>query len=292
MKNMKKSAKFRSLLSQGHIVVAPGATTALFGYLVELAGFDVVYATGAGIANVNFGLPDINLVSMNENLEIIRRINDATTIPLVADIDNGYGTAVSVYRTVREFTALGVAGLQMEDQILPKRCGHFEKKGLISKEEMVGKIKAAKDASLDPDMVLIARTDAVAVRGFDEAIERALAYKEAGADMIFVEAPTIVEMLRQIPKKINSWQMANMVEGGKTPLISNAELEAMGFNFVIYANAPLKAAVKGVKDILAYLKEEGTTNNADHLMITMRERNEITKLAQWDALSDKYGGVS
>ena len=289
---MKRSTQFRNLLNQGHIVVAPGATTALFGYLIELAGFDVAYATGAGIANVNFGLPDINLVSMNENLEIIKRINDAITIPLVADIDNGYGTAVSVYKTVREFTALDIAGLQMEDQKLPKRCGHFEKKGLISKEEMVGKIKAAKDASLDPDMVLIARTDAVAVEGFDEAIERASAYKEAGADMIFVEAPTTAEMLKRIPQKIQSWQMVNIVEGGKTPLISNAELEAMGFNFVIYANAPLKAAVKGAKDILAYLKKEGTTNNADHLMITMRERNEITKLAQWDALSDKYGDAS
>jgi 2-methylisocitrate lyase-like PEP mutase family enzyme len=285
---MKKSVEFRKLLDQGRIVVAPGATTALFGYLVEQAGFDVVYATGAGIANMNFGLPDINLVSMNENLEIIKRINDATTIPLVADIDNGYGTAVSVYRTVREFTALGVAGLQMEDQKLPKRCGHFENKGLISKEEMVGKIKAAKDASLDPDMVLIARTDAMAVKGFDEALERAAAYKDAGADMIFVEAPTTVEMLRAIPQKIKSWQMANIVEGGKTPLVSNAELEAMGFNFVIYANAPLKAAVKGIKDILTHLKKEGTTDRAENLMITMRERNEITKLADWDALSSKY----
>ena len=285
---MKKSTVFRNRLEQKDILVAPGVTTALFGYLVELAGFEAVYATGAGIANMNFGFPDVNMVGMIENFETIKRINDATTLPVIADIDNGYGTAVSVYRTVKTFSAAGIAGLQMEDQCLPKRCGHFENKALISKEEMVGKIKAAKDAQVDPDVVLIARTDAIAATGYEDALERAAAYLEAGADMIFVEAPTSVEMMREIPKRIKAKHMANMVEGGKTPLLRNKEMKEMGFDFVIYPNSSLKAAVKGVKDILTYLKNEDTAANADHLMISMRERNVITKLAEWDALAEKY----
>jgi 2-methylisocitrate lyase-like PEP mutase family enzyme len=284
---MKKSVVFRNLLQQDGIVVAPGATTALFAHLVELAGFDVVYATGAGIANMALGLPDIGLATMTENLETVKRINDATALPVVADIDNGYGNALMVHRTVKEFTAIGIAGLQMEDQQLPKRCGHFEGKAVVGKEEMVGKIKAAKDA-MDPDMVLIARTDAIAVNGYEDAMERAAAYKEAGADMLFLEATPTVAMMRQIPEQIRAWHMVNMVEGGKTPLLRNSELAEMGYKFVIYANGPLKAAVKGVKDLLAHLKKEGTTANADHLMISMTERNAITNFDHFQTLEKKY----
>jgi len=274
---MKKTAMLRRLLAADGLITAPGATTALFAHLVELAGFDVVYATGAGVANMHLGVPDIGIVTMSESLEVMKRINDATRLPVIADIDNGFGNAVMVCRTVREYTACGIAGLQLEDQQLPKRCGHFDGKAVISKEEMVNKIKAAKDAMLDPATVLIARTDAIAVNGFDDAIDRAGAYLEAGADMLFVEAPTSAEMMRKIPAAIQAPHVANIVEGGKTPTIPNKDLEDMGFKLALYANAPLKAAVKGVRELLACLRREGTTANAEQLMITMRERNEITR---------------
>jgi 2-methylisocitrate lyase-like PEP mutase family enzyme len=285
---MKKTTILRNLLKKDGFIPAPGATTALLAHLVELAGFDVVYATGAGIANMNFGVPDIGLVTMSESLEVIKRINDATTLPVIADIDNGFGNALMVYRTVREFTAHGIAALQIEDQALPKRCGHFDGKIIISMGEMISKIKAAKDAMLDQQTVLIARTDAIAVNGLDDALERALAYQEAGADLLFIEAPTSVEMMRQIPVKIPGVHVANMVEGGKTPAISNSEMYAMGFKFGLYANAPLKAAVKGVQELLAHLKREGTTGNAEQLMISMRERNEITNFDFYKKQETKY----
>lgn len=285
---MKKTAALRALLQQDGIIPAPGASTALLGRLVELAGFDVVYATGAGIANMNLGVPDIGLATMTEVLETAKRINDATNLPVIADIDNGHGNAVMVARTVKEFTACGIAGLQIEDQQLPKRCGHFDGKSVIAKEEMVSKIKAAKDSMLAPDTVLIARTDAIAVNGFEDAMERGHAYLEAGADMLFVEAPTNADMLREIPSRIRASHVANMVEGGKTPVIPNSELENMGFKMVLYANAPLKAAVKGVKDLLEHLKKEGTTGNAEELMITMRERNEVTCFNLYKDLETKY----
>ncbi|MDR1777065.1 MAG: oxaloacetate decarboxylase [Desulfovibrio sp.] len=285
---MKKTTALRNLLAKEGIIVAPGATTALFAYLVELAGFDVVYATGAGIANMNLGVPDIGLATMTENLEVVKRMNDATRLPVFADIDNGYGNSVMVYRTVKEFTACGIAGLQLEDQRLPKRCGHFEGKAVISKEEMVSKIKAAKDAMLDPDTVLMARTDAISVNGFEDAVDRANAYREAGADLLFVEAPTSREMLREIPRRVPGLHTANMVEGGKTPPMRNSEMEALGFKFVLYANAPLKAAVKGVKDLLEHLKTRDGTGDAAQLMIPMTERNRITNFDFYRELETRF----
>lgn len=285
---MKKTKVLRNLLQRDELLVLPGASTALFAKLVELAGFEAVYATGAGIANMNWGIPDIGLVTMTENLEVCKRINDATSLPVVADIDNGYGNAVSVYRTVREFTAAGIAALQLEDQQLPKRCGHFNGKSVISKAEMVGKIKAAKDAMLDPDTLLIARTDAIAVHGFEDAIDRAHAYLEAGADILFVEAPTAVEDLQKVTASVSAWHIANMVEGGKTPIIPNVQIADMGFKIALYANAPMKAAIKGTKDLLAHLKEHGRTDDCEQLMISMKERNQITGLEEMTALDMKY----
>lgn len=284
----KKSTILRDLLQNDAMIVAPGASSALLAKLVENAGFDVVYATGAGIANMQLGVPDVGLATMTEILETVKRINDAVCIPVIADIDNGYGSAVNVYRTAREFSAAGIAGIQLEDQQLPKRCGHFEGKHLIDAAEMVGKIQAAKDALSDKDVVLIARTDAIAVHGFEEALKRGQMYAAAGADLIFIEAPTSLEQLKQIPKSIAAHTMANMVEGGKTPLASHETLQAMGFKMVIYANAPLKAAVKGTQRLLDHLQRTKTTADCDELMITMRERNEITGLAEIKKLEQRY----
>lgn len=285
---MKKTKILRNILAKEELLVLPGASTALLGKLVELAGFQAVYATGAGIANMNFAIPDIGLVTMNENLEVCKRINDATALPVIADIDNGYGNAMSVYRTVKEFTAAGIAGLQLEDQQMPKRCGHFNGKAVISKAEMLGKIKAAKDAMLDQDTLLIARTDAIAVHGFEDAMDRAYAYLEAGADILFVEAPTAVDELKRITAGVPAWHIANMVEGGKTPIIPNQELTAMGFKIALYANAPLKAAIKGTKDLLAHLMQHGRTDDCEQLMISMKERNQITGLEEMTARDMKY----
>ena len=260
--------------------MAPGASTPLLARLVELAGFPVVYATGAGVANMNFGYPDVGLVGMSESLEIMRRINDAVSCPVIADVDNGFGNALMVYRTVRECSACGLAGLQLEDQRLPKRCGHFSGKALVSTAEMLCKIRAARDAMLH-DAVLIARTDAIAVEGLEPALERAHAYLEAGADMLFVEAPRTREELAAIPRRVPGRHVANMVEGGATPLCANVELASMGYKLVLYANAPLKAAIKGTQDLLAHLKEQGTTADAGPLMISMEERNRLTRLPEY-----------
>jgi 2-methylisocitrate lyase-like PEP mutase family enzyme len=285
---MKKSTVLRNLLKNEGLLVAPGASTALLGKMVELMGFKVVYATGAGIANMQFGVPDLGLATMTEILETAKRINDATSLPVIADIDNGYGNALNVYRTVKEFSAVGIAALQLEDQQLPKRCGHFNGKAIISKEEMVSKIKAAKDALQDPDVMLIARTDAIAVNGLEDALDRGAAYAEAGADILFIEAPTSIEQMRTITSQIKTYHIANMVEGGKTPILPNSQLEEIGFKIAIYANAPLKAAIKGVKDLLEHLRVHGSTADCEHLMITMKERNEITDFAAMDALDKKY----
>lgn len=285
---MKKSTVLRNLLKNEGLLVAPGASTALLGKMVEIMGFNVVYATGAGIANMQFGVPDLGLATMTEILETAKRINDATTLPVIADIDNGYGNALNVYRTVKEFSAVGIAALQLEDQQLPKRCGHFNGKAIISKEEMVSKIKAAKDALQDPDVMLIARTDAIAVNGLEDALDRGAAYAEAGADILFIEAPTSIEQMRTITSQIKTYHIANMVEGGKTPILPNSQLEEIGFKIAIYANAPLKAAIKGAKDLLEHLRVHGSTADCEHLMITMKERNEITDFAAMDALDKKY----
>jgi 2-methylisocitrate lyase-like PEP mutase family enzyme len=285
---LKKSTALRNILKNEGILIVPGASSALLGKLIELMKYRAVYATGAGIANMQFGVPDIGLITMTEILETTKRINDATTLPVIADIDNGYGNSLSVYRTVKQFSAAGIAALQLEDQQLPKRCGHFNGKAVISKEEMVSKIKAAKDALQDPDVILIARTDALAANGFEDALERGATYAEAGADIIFIEAPTTIEQMQAITRTIKAYHIANIVEGGKTPLLSNTELEKMGFKIVLYANAPLKAAVKGTQTLLRHLQINGTTADCEHLMITMKERNEITGLAAMDLMEQKY----
>lgn len=287
---MKKSTKLRELLKEEGLIVAPGATTGLLAKLVENAGYSVVYATGAGLANMNYCLPDYNLISMKENLEMAKRINDAVTIPVIADIDDGYGAPINVYRTVKEYSKIGIAGIQMEDQQNPKRCGHFEDHIVIPIKDMVAKIKAAKEGSIDEDMVLIARTDAISATGsFEEAMERANSYVEAGADMIFVEAPGTIEQISAIPKNIKIPTLLNIVEKGKTPMIPNSEIEKLGYKMVIYANAPLKAAVFGVERLLEYLMKNGTTDGCDDkLMITTQRRNELLGKDIYQNLIRKY----
>lgn len=287
---MIKGKAFKELLRKNEIIVAMGAPTALFARLIELAGFSVVNVTGAGVSNMNFALPDYGMVTMKEQVEIVKRINDATTLPLIVDLDDGYGAAINVYRTIREVSPLDVGAVFIEDQQNPKRCGHFEDHVIISEEAMIGKIKAAKDASVDPDLHLMIRTDALSATGsFEETIERANKYIEAGADSIFIEAIRTDEQIRQIPKMLSVPAVINLVEKGKTPMHPNHELQDMGYKIVFYGNAILKASMFGVMNLLDYVKENDTTDGCDDkLMITSSMRHEILQKEYYRDLIAKY----
>ena len=282
---MKMTSRLRELLKQDEIIVAPGAPNAMIAKLIERAGFPVVYVSGAGVANTQLGIADVGLVTMTEIVNQIKYITNAVNVPVIADADTGYGNALNVIRTVREFEQAGAVAIQLEDQVAPKKCGHFEGKLLVSLEEMVGKIKTV-DTRIDEDFVIIARTDARAVSSFEEAIERSNAYLEAGADMIFLEAPQSKSELEEAAKRINAPLVANMVENGKTPIIPKEELESMGYKMVLYANMAMRVGVKAMEESLAYLKRHGNSDGID--MITMKERNEITDLNKFKQLELKY----
>ena len=270
------------------ILIAPGAYDALSAKLIQEAGFKVVYATGAGISNSQFGFADVGLTTQTEILEQVRRIVNAVDRPVIVDVDTGYGNVLNMIRTVKEFEKAGVAAFQIEDQTFPKRCGHFEGKEVVPREEMINKIKAAVDTRQDEDLVIIARTDARAVFGMDEAIERAHAFVDAGADAIFVEAPVTKEELRRIAREISVPKVANMVEGGKTPLCSAKELEEMGYQVVLFANCVLRTSVKAIQKILRYLIEHGSSMELLDEMITMQERNRVTGLEEMYQIEKRY----
>jgi methylisocitrate lyase len=285
---MKHTQRLRELLAGDTIIVAPGAYDALLARLIQEAGFEVIYATGAGITNSQFCFSDVGLTTLSEVLEQVRRILNAVERPVIADIDTGYGNFLNLIRTVKAFEQAGVAGLQIEDQLFPKKCGHFEGKQVVETREMVNKIKAAVDARTDQDLVIIARTDARAVFGINDALERAHAYREAGADALFVEAPQTREELETIAREIPVPTVANMVEGGKTPLCSARELQEMGYSMVLFANATLRTAVKASQRLLNHLRSQGSTKELLNDMITMEERNRITGLAEVYALEKRY----
>ncbi len=278
----------RSLLKEPEILIAPGAHNAFTAKIIEQAGFHAVYATGSGAAMDLLGLPDLGFLTMTEMVAHARNIVQATRLPVIADADTGYGNALNVMRTLKEYERTGVAGVHIEDQVAPKRCGHFAGKEVISREEMIGKIKAALDARDDPGLVIIARTDARAVLGLDEAIERGIAYSRAGADMIFVDAPESTDELRTIAKSIPVPVMANISEGGKTPLLDAGELQEMGYRLVIYPRSAAGAAAKAIQDLMAVLKRDGSTKNFLDRIVSFEGRNRITGLAHYQELERKY----
>ncbi len=286
---MRKGKLLRELLKQEGIIVVPGVTTPLFARVAQERGFKALFVTGAGLANMNFGLPDYGLITMTENLELVKRINDNTDLPLIVDIDDGYGNPMNVYRTLREYSRLDLGAVILEDQKAPKRCGHFEDHEVIPIPDMVNKLKAAREGSADPDLVLFARTDAIAVNGIEDALERGKAYAEAGADAVFIEAPRDARQMARIPKEIPVPTLINLVEGGKTPLLKNSQLEEMGFKVALYANAPLKASIKGMQNLLDYLLENDTTDGCDgSLMIPSKERHELTGKQFYMDLQKRY----
>jgi len=282
-------AKLRHLIDGDELLIVPGAYDALSARLVADAGFPVVYATGAGIANAQLGLADVGLLTMTEMLEQSRRIVNAVAVPVIADIDTGYGNAVNLYRTVQEFVRAGVAGVQIEDQVIPKKCGHFSGKEIVSFEESVAKIKAAVDARGDSNLVIIARTDAIAVEGFAEAMRRARAFHEAGADVLFVEAPRTREELVEIGRSLPGAKVANIVEGGKTPIIGAEGLRTLGFKIVLYANLALRSSVHAIQTNLAHLRKFGDSAGILDRMITMEERGRLTQKEWLDALEKRFG---
>jgi 2-methylisocitrate lyase-like PEP mutase family enzyme len=253
---------FRARLHRKPIVVAPGVYDALTASMVESAGFEACYLSGAAIAYTKLGRPDIGLVSMAEVADTLAHIRERVALPIVVDADTGFGNALNVQRTVRVFERAGATALQLEDQTFPKRCGHLADKGVIPAHEMAGKIRAAVDARAHDKTLIIARTDAVAVEGFERAIERAHLYGQAGADMLFIEAPKTREELKRVVDACGTGVplMANMVEGGVTPIVPAHELDAIGFSFVIFPGGIVRAIAKAAQDFYGILKRDGTTD--------------------------------
>jgi len=286
---MRQTTRLRNLLVRRGIIVAPGAHDASTARIIQqTGGFQAVYMTGSGAAMSILGEPDIGLLTMTEMVTHAHNLARAVDLPVIADADTGYGNALNVMRTVKEYESAGVAALHIEDQVAPKKCGHFEGKQVISMIEMVGKIKAALDARTDPDFVIIARTDSRAVLGLDEAIQRALAYAEAGADAIFVEAPQSLQELETIARSIETPLLVNMDEGTKTPLLTVQELEKMGYKIVIFPRSAPCAAAKTIQELMQLLKQTGTTKGFADRIVTFEERNLITGLAKYRDLEKKY----
>jgi 2-methylisocitrate lyase-like PEP mutase family enzyme len=282
----------KSRLAQKSILLAPGVYDPLTASLAADAGFEALYLSGASIAYTRLGRPDIGLVSMTEVADTITLIRDRVATPLIVDADNGYGNALNMQRTMRLFERAGANALQIEDQSYPKRCGHLAEKKLVSAVEMVGKIHAAADARTSDETLIIARTDAVAVEGFQAAIDRAGHYAAAGADALFVEAPGSVAELAAIVKALGKGLplMANMVEGGKTPLQSAAELEAIGFALVIFPGGIVRAIARAAQDFYGTLKRDGTTAAFRNRMFGFDELNDVIGTPAMLAEGKRYEG--
>ncbi len=285
-------ARLRELLSAGAPLVAPGAYDALSARLVEQAGFDAVYMTGFGTAASLLGRPDVGLVTGTEMVDNARRIVAAVDLPVVADADTGYGNAVNVVRTVQLYEQAGVAGIQLEDQVMPKKCGHMNGKALIGTDEMVGKLRAAVEARSDPDLVVIARTDAVAVEGLDAAIERGRAFAAAGADVLFVEAPTSEEDIARVARELSGVAplLFNWAEGGRTPPLPLERIAELGFSMVIYPIGTLLAATAGMRSVLETLKKEGTPVSALSGLPSFDEFTELIGLPEIERLEQRFTG--
>ena len=285
---MKKTTQLRKFLSSGKIVVAPGAFNALSARIIEQAGFPAVYMTGYGASADLLGAPDYGLLTLTEMANHAARMAQAVNVPLIADGDTGYGNAINVRRTIQEYERAGVAAIHLEDQVMPKRCGHMEGKQVIDAKDWAKKIEAAVDARTDGDFVIIARTDARAVYGLDEALSRAKMAVAAGADVIFVEAPQSVDELKKVADTIDVPVMANMIEHGKTPLLSVDELQDLGYSLVIYPLATLYMATKAMCEAVKELKDTGTTAGLVDRMLAFHEFNDLVGLKDFQTLERQY----
>ena len=277
---MRATTQFRRLLEQPGIIMAPGAYDCLTAKLIETAGFPAVYMTGAGTSVARLGYPDLALATMTEMLDNASQISSIVDIPVIADADTGYGGILNVRRTIRQYERGGVAALHLEDQEFPKRCGHLDDKRVIPTDDMVQKIHAAVDARTDDDFTIIVRTDAIAVTGWEDAMERCAQYVEAGADVLFVEALRTPEQIEQAGRELNVPLLYNYVETGKSPLLPASELERYGFKIVIYPASGLLSAMHAVRETLATLKQQGTTSHLLENMDSLQDCFEAVGLSE------------
>ena len=285
---MSPRKKLKELLARDRLLLAPGAFDGLSARLVEEAGLEAVYLSGGAVAR-SFGVPDIGLLTMSEVIERARQVVSAVKIPVIADADTGYGNALNLVRAVGEFERAGVAAIHIEDQVTPKRCGHLEGKEVISLAEMEQKLAAALEARADPDFTIIGRTDSRAIHGLEDAIQRARAFARLGTAAVFIEAAeseaeleTIARSIREVPL------MVNMFKGGKTPLLPAARLEAMGYRIAIFPSDAQRAAIHAMKEALATLKRDGSTEAIDDRLATFLERDRVVGLGDWQNLEKRY----
>lgn len=284
----KKKLLKEKISQRNEIIVLPGVFDALSAKVAENAGFEAMFQTGYGSAASLLGMPDFGFLNAGENIENARRIIRSVSLPVIIDVDTGYGNPLTVWKIVNDLVAYGAAGIFLEDQIWPKRCGHMRGKDVIGVDEYIQKLRAAVTASENKNFVIVARTDARAPLGFDEAIERGRLYRKEGADVVFVEAPQSEDELREIPKKIDSPLLANMIENGVTPAFSADELKRMGYSMVVFPLSGLYGAAYAMKKIFSQLKRTGSTKDSKHMMLDFNEFNDLVDLPRFLQMEKKY----
>ncbi|MEQ9243718.1 isocitrate lyase/PEP mutase family protein [Roseovarius indicus] len=285
--SLTRRQRLRALIDSNEAFIVPGVANALGARLVEQAGFGATYITGAGVANSHLGMPDLGLLTLTELAETTARIADACTLPLLVDIDTGFGNAVNVNRTIKVLERAGASAVQIEDQVFPKKCGHFDGKQVIPLPEMLGKVKAALDARVDPDLLVVARTDAAAVTSMDDALDRAHAFIETGADIVFVEAPRSrddIERIAALPVPT----VMNIVIGGRTPMLSMEELSELGFSIVLYANALLQITIASNRELLGVLGQQGSLIGFEDRLASFDERQKVLGMDDFTAMEKRY----
>lgn len=292
---MKKTKNLKNLLKTEEVISVPGTYNALIAKLIEQKGFKAVYCTGGGISTSVYGVPDIGLVTLDEMIYIVKRISDSVDIPVISDADTGYGSAINVVKTVKEFEKIGISGIHLEDQAFPKKCGHVKGKQLISMEEMVGKIRAAAEARIDKDFVIIARTDSRAIEGMNGAVKRAKEYIKAGADIIFPEALKTKDEFAEFASQFSGFPLlANMTEFGQSPYLTINELKEIGYKIVIFPATTQRVEMKVLSDFLDDLKRDGTQKDWVKNMFTRKELYELVKYSEYIEKQNRYdpnGGV-
>ncbi|MFQ6077830.1 MAG: methylisocitrate lyase [Thermodesulfobacteriota bacterium] len=285
-----RSARLRELLSRKEILMAPGAHDALTARVAEMCNFEAIYMTGAGTVNTQLGVPDHSIITLTEMVQNAARIARVTTLPIISDADTGYGGVLNVMRTVVEFQQAGISGIHIEDQVMPKRCGHLEDKEIIAMEEMMGKIRAACHARTDPDFLIIARVDARAPLGFDEAVRRGRAYLDAGADMIFPEALESKEEFHSYAREVRAPLLANMTEYGKTPYLTAKQFQEMGYRMVIYPVSAMRVTIKAIVELFTEIRSTGTQKRCLERMFTRDELYELIGYKEMLDLEKQFAG--
>jgi 2-methylisocitrate lyase-like PEP mutase family enzyme len=289
MKTLRPGTILRNKVNERRGLMVAGAANALSARLIEQLGFEAVYLTGAGITNTFYGMPDLGFVSLADLVQHTSATRDAVELPIIVDADTGFGSALNVRHTVRSLERAGANAIQLEDQLMPKKCGHFNGKSVILAAEAASKIKAAVDARINDDFLIIARTDARAIEGFDSAMERAHLFIDAGADITFVEAPESIDEIRRIPGALNVPQLVNVVIGGKTPTLDAAEFSRLGFGLVLYANAALQGSLMGMTTALTRLRDSGRLDEDSGLVSPFSVRQQLVRKDMYDELDMRYG---